>query len=153
TREVIGAAADGVTRVVLRATTNSSGTVTFSLRSAAGNVGGLTTVDDGAPVASIAAETRPVGGGGYVAAGEYRPPPQFPASSSASILLDLNAHFVAQDARTADVTVSAFQLKRVPVLFVHGLASHAATWTLPLKNDPTFISHAVDYSGTALDSF
>jgi pimeloyl-ACP methyl ester carboxylesterase len=152
-REVVGAAADGVTRVLLRATTNAPGIVTFSMRSATASVGGLTPVDDGAPVASIAVDARPLTGGVYIAVAEYRPPLHFPASSSVSIPIELSAHLVAQDARTADATISPFQLMRVPVLFVHGLASSSATWTFPLASDDRFIRHAVDYSGTALDSF
>jgi pimeloyl-ACP methyl ester carboxylesterase len=147
---VQGAAADGVTRVLLRTTVPSSGQVEFSLVDAsAPEDGGLSEVGGTDRLDSLLVPVETTAEG-FQAFAVYLVPEEFNRGGDegeAERPLRFRARFLPDDGEMLEAELP-FRLVRPPVVLIHGLWSEAGTWTFPLVGDGRFLSRIADYSGT-----
>ncbi len=146
----IGAAADGVTRVLLRNKVTGPGTVEFCLvNSAAPQDGKLTLLSGGdgttcvnAPVASTTQ--------GFMGFAIYQTPDEFNRGGDGA-LAERPIRFRARFTPTSGSSTTSempFKLVRPPVVLIHGLWSDRLTWAFPLLTDPRFFIITADYRDT-----
>lgn len=151
-----GAAADGVTRVLLRGTVSGPGSVTFSLEGGQSpEDGGLDSVGGNGRASSV---TVPVvsTSAGYRAFAVYRSPDDFNRGSDQALSerpLKFKTVFQPNGGGSPVESVRPFKIVRPPLVFVHGLWSGPATWTFPLATDSRFVSTKADYQGTNASHF
>jgi cysteine-rich repeat protein len=160
TRE--GAAADGVTQLLVRSAMPGKGMVRFTLD-------GSTSTDDDGLIASVdggssglevevPTVTTSVGEQAFVV---YRVPSEFnPVSSggeeaAVDRTVTVAAHLTPDDGGDPVDTSADLRLVRPPVVLVHGLWSDAATWAgfLPLVSDPRFQVVIANYQNTNAEHF
>ncbi|MCA8954773.1 MAG: hypothetical protein KDC87_01795 [Planctomycetes bacterium] len=162
----LGAVADGVSRLVLRATTSGVGTVSFGFVTA-GTDDELGTLEIPGAGGQVATSTGP--GGAHAVACVYRAPIDFVRASmrAADQLAEERDLVVAvrytPAAGTAAVAAEVrIRLRRPPVVLCHGLNSSAKTWDGPFARwndtiagppDPRVFTHALDYQSTNTASF
>jgi PKD repeat protein len=128
----IGASADGVTTVEVRATTTASGNVTFKFDGRVGREldGGLfPTLDAVGPGASPLTVHNKPSGAQFVASVYYQVPEDFNGATDDQFqrIFHFSAH-LGDDGATADIDNVEFHLRRTPVLFVHGIWSSISSW-------------------------
>jgi PKD repeat protein len=128
----IGASADGVTTVEVRATTTASGNVTFKFdgRVGRGLDGGLFPTLDalGSGTASLTVRNKPLGSQ-FVASAYYQVPEDFNGATDDQFqrVFHFSAH-LGDNGAVADIDNVEFHLRRTPVVFVHGIWSSILTW-------------------------
>jgi len=158
---VVGATADGATRLVFRYFAPGAGRVTFALAGGSpANDGGFLASGSGEPAASITVPVSQVDGG-FLAFAVYLVPPDFnlPSGweSSHDRPLGVTATFNAPGgAGTGPAPVPiALTLYRPPIVLLHGLWSDNSVWTMPLIDLPYLDVPApfADYRATNADSF
>jgi len=151
-----GAAADGVTRVLLRGTVSGPGNVTFSLEGGqAPDDGGLDSVGGNGRANSVTVPAV-LTSAGYRAFAVYRSPDEFNRGSDGSLSerpLTFKSSFQPAGGGSPVESRRPFKIVRPPLVFVHGLWSGPATWTFPLATDPRFVSTKADYQGTNASHF
>lgn len=151
-----GAAADGVTRVLLRSTVSGPGHVTFSLEGGqAPEDGGLAAVGSNGRAGSV---TVPVVStpAGYRAFAVYRSPDEFNRGSDQALSerqLTFKTEFQPAGGGSPVESRRPFKIVRPPLVFVHGLWSGPATWTFPLATDHRFVSTSADYESMNASHF
>lgn len=152
-REISGVAADGVTRILLRATSPNPTTVRFRFVANQSASGELHPPGGAANDEAIDVATIEVSSGVHVATAVWTPPDDIGAGvATATRTIEIEA--VVSNSAGTRVRSLALQLARVPVVFVHGLWSNAATWrAFPLYSDPRFRVHAIDYEDTNASAF
>ncbi len=150
-----GIAADGVTRLLLRAPVAGPGVVNFCLyNSTAPQDGGLALLgsDERAQcVEASAVQTT----AGYFGMALYRAPDDFNRGGDELLgdrPVQISAFYRADDGNDT-VAIKTLNLVRSPVVFVHGLWSDAGTWQFDLATDPRFEVYFVDYSDTNASYF
>jgi hypothetical protein len=119
----IGAAADGVARLLVRATTAGAGQVAFSLQGT-GNLGSLRDPFSGMDISNMPVPTYAVGGA-YKAFAVYQAPLDYAQSASDNTggrTITLNAVFTP-DAGGQATQTQTIEIVRPPVVLVHGLWS------------------------------
>lgn len=151
-----GAAADGVTRVLLRATVPGPGSVTFSLQDGeAPEDGGLAPVGGNGRATSVNVPVVATSVG-YRAFAFYRSPDEFNRGGDQNLSerpVTFKTVFQPSGSGSAVETLRPFKIVRPPVVFVHGLWSGPATWTFPLATDSRFVSTTADYESTNASHF
>ena len=132
--QVLGAAADGASRVLLRFVTDVEGNVTFSqVADGSGETlvpgGSLRVAGSTQTASSVVAQTVPWNDK-YVAFAMYYAPRELSDASGAT-LARADFHFTARQERSdgepREVSKD-FHLERPPVVLAHGLWSDASTW-------------------------
>lgn len=146
-----GAAADGVTRIVVRQTVSQPGNVEFCM--ASGNVAG----DGGFALPGAdgraACVTSPVKwtSKGYKAFAIYRTPEDFNRGTDAHSgqrTVAFRTRFYPTSGGMVENT-SNFELVRPPVVVIHGLWDSGSAWTsFPIVHDPRFSVVIADYEAT-----
>ena len=150
----IGAAADGVTRLLIRTRAGGAGEVTFSL------VGGNAPQDGGLdqPGGSqrLQSVTVPVDLGSGFAFAVYRTPDEFNrgGDTEAERFITLESSF-SPDSGGVPVEGSVdIKLVRPPLVLTHGLWSSPNTWTFPLTSEARFpVQKRTDYTSTNASRF
>jgi cysteine-rich repeat protein len=159
-RPVDGAAADGVTRVLLRATVPGPGTVEFSLEGSVSTDadGGLRAIDGAGTALSVVVPTYTMPDG-IRAFAVYQTPIEFKSDSTPDDAVDRPITFLARftpDAGAPLETRAKRLLVRPPIVLVHGLWANAAdTWGgfRPLIDDPRFVVETPNYEESNADRF
>lgn len=151
----VGAAADGVTRVLLRNKVAGQGTVEFCLvNSAAPQDGGLALLGGAGRAtcvnAPVASTTQ-----GFMGFAIYQTPDEFNRGGDGALAerpIRFRARFTPT---TGSPTTSEmpFKLVRPPVVLIHGIWSDGGTWTFPLVADQRFSITGANYSDTNASSF
>ncbi|MBN8549893.1 MAG: Ig-like domain-containing protein, partial [Deltaproteobacteria bacterium] len=157
---VVGAAADGVTRLVVRWPVSGPGTATLRVGDENGDARdvGRLGIPGQAPAYTYlpSQAARQVNGSWYVFA-SYAVPSEFRRSVNDDNLtsrqIRIQAEFAPASGGTLVVSTSSFELVRPPVLLLHGWASSASDWGLDIQQDPRFFMYAHDYGATAQRSF
>lgn len=147
---VVGAAADGVTRVLLRDSLPGPGTVEFCLSSGtAPQDGGLAlpggTGRNRCVTAQAATTSR-----GYRAYAVYQVPDEFNRGTDTNLrerAIEFQATYNPTNGPTV-VSKLPFTIVRPPVVLIHGLWSSRASWSFPLIRDSRFIVELADYEPT-----
>jgi PKD repeat protein len=157
-----GAAADGVTLLLLRATAAVPGSVTFTMNghSGAAQDGGLLTFPgtSGNPASTLTVTLTGDGHGAYSASATYKVPEDFNDGNSETLgerPISFNAHLTG-DNGTADAGPLNVSLVRPPLVFIHGLWSgpdpagaYDDTWAgFPLTRDTRFTVVKAVWDGT-----
>ncbi|HVT17502.1 MAG TPA: CARDB domain-containing protein [Thermoanaerobaculia bacterium] len=167
-QSVTGVAADGVTRVLLRADVSGPGTVTFRLGDpktgrggTAPNDGGLAQLGgDGRAGSVVVAATKVQGA--YLAYAIFRAPDDYDldGSHSQEIFrnLALKAEFASASGGGPAADTAFLSLVRPPVLLLHGIWGSKGTWGsadrhFELLDDPRFRVTPADYSNTNASFF
>lgn len=154
-RSVDGAAADGVTRVLLRTTVPSAGMVEFSLVDAtAPEDGGLGEVGTGDRLDSVLMPTEQTSQG-FQAFAVYLVPEEFNRGGDEGRRerpITFKARFIPDNGDELESELP-FRLVRPPVVLIHGLWSGPATWSFGLATDPRFDLTVADYESTHARSF
>lgn len=136
-----GAAADGVTRVIVRSRVSGPGNVVFSLENgSAPQDGGFDQVGGSQRANSVTVAAVPTSAG-YMAFAVYRTPAEFNRGTDAGAkdrLVTFKAAFTPSAGGSGTVTRLPFKLVRPPLVFIHGLWSNPDTWQFPLVHDPRF---------------
>jgi pimeloyl-ACP methyl ester carboxylesterase len=149
-----GAAADGVTRVLLRTAVGSSGSVEFSIDGNAPEDGGVGTVGSGDRLSTVTVPVEETAEG-FQAFAVYLVPEEFNRGGDEGLAdrpLTFHARFVP-DAGDPVESELPFRIVRPPVVLIHGLWSSAATWTFPLASDGRFSTTIADYEQTNASLF
>jgi pimeloyl-ACP methyl ester carboxylesterase len=132
----IGAVADGVTKILLRFRSGSPGSVTF-LTSNGVPTEQLTTIDSpttpAVNVSTIGLESLYPNASdpGHVALALYTVPDGLPPASLTGYPMHLLSVFTPADGGPQVTNVLAFELRRPPVLLVHGLWADPTKWIAP----------------------
>jgi len=146
-RRVSGAAADGATRVLLRARLAGRGSVTFSLYDPAAPGGGpvepgtLTDIAGNKSGAyGVAVEADAVSAtDGYYAFALYQAPDGCPGMDRDGLSFDIWATFTDEHGDTSQLGPLTLFLYQPPVLLLHGLWSNPSMWgPFPLITDDRF---------------
>lgn len=149
-RDVDGAAADGVTRVLLRTTVPSAGMVEFSLVDAAApEDGGLGEVGSGDRLNSVLVPTAETSEG-FQAFAVYLVPEEFNRGGDQGLgerPVTFKARFIPDNGDEVESELP-FRLVRPPVVLIHGLWSSPSTWSFGLVTDPRFEITVADYEAT-----
>lgn len=141
-------AADGVSRMLVRATLPSAGSAVFSLEEGANGNGSFALPGSDAFAASVSTSTVEVNGQ-HLAFAVFRSPENFDDGSSAGVgRRDLTVKLEFSSTQDNFESQRGFSLTRPPVLLVHGLWSNAGTWTFPLATDPRYFIFTGDYQAT-----
>ena len=150
-----GAAADGVTRVLLRTTVPSSGRVEFSLVDAsAPEDGGLSQVGAANRLDSVLVSTNQTAEG-FQAFAVYLVPEEFNRGGDQGRRerpIKFKARFIPDNGDEVESELP-FKLVRPPVVLIHGLWSDAGTWSFALATDPRFETTLADYKSTHASRF
>ncbi len=144
-----GAVADGVTRLVLRASVAGPGYVTFTLDGDSPEDGGLSWRDNGDRLPTVTVpvfETE----AGFFATCIYRTPEEFNRGGDEALVVRLIGIEASYQPGAGEVVRSEAEigLFRPPLLFVHGLWSRRSTWSFPLASDRRFRRLPTDYGET-----
>jgi pimeloyl-ACP methyl ester carboxylesterase len=148
-----GMTADGATRLVLRCTVSGPGEVTFSVTDESGRslgVGFLSLPHQpGQEAGSVTAVAHRVSTGQWKAFAVLRAPEDFVRGpqdfGSASRTIVIHHRFnPASGNRTAPGELK-LELRRAPVLLLHGLWSTGCRWQWPLMEDERFRVHAPSF--------
>ena len=153
-RLVDGLAADGVTRLVIKAEAEGPGPVEVSIRDENGATAGVGTLST--PGGSEALTTLPVSvvelGGRYWAFAILTAPADFVRDAADEPLAErplvVSMTYPTSQCGTTAALSRNIKLRRPPVALLHGLWSDADTWQWPLLADARFSVHAQDYRGT-----
>ena len=147
---VEGAAADGVTRVLLRTTVPSSGMVEFTLEDAtAPEDGGLSQVGGTDRLSSVLVPTDETAEG-FQAFATYLVPEDFNRGGDDGLRerpIKFKARFLPDNGDELENELP-FKLVRPPVVLIHGLWSDGGTWGFGLATDSRFETTIADYKGT-----
>jgi len=152
---VVGAVADGETRIIFRFfNLPVPGTVTFSLPGAMVPAdGGFGPIGGDQRLEQITVPTQ-LGAQGHEGLAQYLVPEEFNRGGNenqASRNVTFQAHYIPEDPEEEPQTVQApFQLWRPPVILMHGLWSSAAdSWAgSPLDSDARLRTFVGDYKDT-----
>jgi pimeloyl-ACP methyl ester carboxylesterase len=151
-----GAAADGVTRVLLRGTVPGPGNVTFSLEGGqAPDDGGLAAVGSNGRANSVTVPAVSTSAG-YRVFAVYRSPDEFNRGGDQALSdrpITFKTVFQPAGGGSPVEALRPFKIVRPPLVFVHGLWSGPATWTFPLATDPRFVSTSADYESMNASHF
>lgn len=153
----LGAAADGVTRLIVRSRVSGPGNVVFSLENGSSpQDGGFDQVGGSGRSSSVTAAAVPTSAG-YVAFAVYRTPDELNRGGDGHAR-DRMVTFKAVYTPSAGggATVSRFPLKlvRPPLVFVHGLWSNPDTWQFALARDDRFpVRELADYESFSASRF
>lgn len=159
---VQGAAADGVTRVVVRVRAPQAGTVELTLvdAAAAEEAGLLTSLGGAMGSNSVVVPTEEVGEGGPMAFAVYQAPSDFVRAGSGDAnerdrQVSLRVRFTPQTGGAPQEAVSPIKIARPPVVLVHGLWGSRDSWNGfgPLVNDARFFVRPVNYRDSNARSF
>lgn len=156
-----GLVADGVTRLVLRSGVSGPGNVTFSLSSGGigiAGVGGLLSLDGQGPADPfITVPAVQLANGDWMAFAQWRAPTDFVVNGSyehaASRSVTIDRTFVPAGGGDAHVMSRSVEVRRPPVLLIHGIWSSATTWHWNLESDSRFVVHCEDYRQSNAASF
>ena len=164
--ERTGVIADGVTQLVLEAAVGAPGRVRFILDDddspvnsppPGTSVGTITPLGGGAPQTTLTVPVTVLADGRYFAHAVYTAPQEFirTAADNALATRPVRVRSTFIDATNAEYAMPprALDLYRVPVLYVHGMWGEATSFEWPVLNDPRWIIHRADYSGTNNVSF
>jgi pimeloyl-ACP methyl ester carboxylesterase len=147
---VEGAAADGVTKVLLRTKVAALGNVEFCLDNAtAPQDGGLALLGASGRNTCVTATVEQVGNE-FVAFAVYQVPEEFNRGSDDSLAerpLAFKATYQPTNGNAVESKLT-FKLVRPPVMLIHGLWSGPGTWTFPLVTDARFIVEIANYEST-----
>jgi PKD repeat protein len=138
---VVGAAADGATRLVVRYAAPGEGQVAFALAtgSSPANDGGFLASESTEPASSITAPVSAVNGS-FLAFAVYLVPPDFNLPSGHDTdhdrPLGLAATFTPTGGSASPPVALALRLYRPPIVLLHGLWSNSSVWTMPLIGLP-----------------
>ncbi|MEE8458273.1 MAG: alpha/beta fold hydrolase [Phycisphaerales bacterium] len=160
-RPVIGAAADGVTRIVVRISgLPGPGEVELRLFDEVGGTNGVGTLRTPGGIEDVTTLDVPVtvlSDGRAMAIAVYVAPADFirdGADSTQAIRhVRLDATYQAPGAGGPVLVSQQILLRRPPVLLLHGLWSNSATWKMPIANDDRFLVFAHDYEVTHAQNF
>ncbi len=146
---VRGIVADGVTRLVLRASVAGPGTVTFDSNGTAPEDGGFAPFDTGERLPSVTAPVFETAEG-FFATCIYRAPDEFDRGSDGASVERQVRFRAAFQPETGNLVENHRDvvLLRPPLVLVHGLWSRPQTWRFPLVADPRFRGQPADYSET-----
>lgn len=135
-----GAAADGVTPLLLKSFTPESGTVVFSIDGAAPADGGIDVVGGSQRLNQLVVATTETQQG-HVALAQYRVPDEFRRNASDDSLLErfigVSATFTPSSGGQQESEFS-LRLVRPPLVFIHGLWSGRVKWQFPIVSDERF---------------
>lgn len=152
TQNAVGAAADGVTRVVVRATVPGPGTVIFSLKGGvAPQDGGFAALGQQGRASSVSVPAVSIRSGVFMAFAIYQTPDAFTRPNTRDgDAPDRPLTFIAtfQPAQGASITSPdlAFKLVRPPVVFIPGLMHESDAFTkFPLASDSRFPYRKIAY--------
>lgn len=152
---VEGAAADGVTRVLLRTTVPGTGMVEFSLVDAsAPEDGGLSEVGDTDRLDTLLVPVEETSEG-FQAFAVYLVPEEFNRGGDegeADRPLGFKARFLPDSGEPVEAELP-FRLVRPPVMFIHGLWSNGGTWQFAVTRDDRFDPTFADYEPTNASHF
>ena len=137
----LGAAADGVTRLLLRVELPGPGTVVFSLDGGSAPMdGGLDVVGGDGRFASVESPVNNTSNG-FKAFAVYRVPEEFNRGSdddAADRFVAVTAEYIPPGRADGTRVQQSLKLVRPPLVMIHGLWSDPLTWTLPLATDTRF---------------
>ncbi|MFQ5883270.1 MAG: esterase/lipase family protein [Candidatus Methylomirabilales bacterium] len=159
---VDGVAADGVARVLVRATAPEPGTVELSLVDEAGmplanpeEAGFLTQLGEATGSDNIFVPTVDVPEKGPMAFAIYRAPSRFVRAGSGDAnepdrQVSLRVRFIPQTGGATQESTTEIKIARPPVVLVHGVWSFDGAWNSfsPLITDPRFFVQPVNYRKT-----
>lgn len=147
-QHVRGVVADGVTQVLLRTRVPAAGEVEFSLAGgsapADGRIGALDASDPGD---RFTARAVPAGGALYAFAA-YTAPKDFNRGFDDALgarTVTVRARFVSDDGQTVLEDTHELEIRRPPVVLVHGLWDDPLAWRMPILDDPRFAVHHASY--------
>jgi probable HAF family extracellular repeat protein len=153
----MGLVADGVTPLVLRARVSDAGTVTFRIADEDGGdagVGTLTSLGGAEAQTQLSVPTEQLQDGTHMAFTVLTAPDDFHRDAGDD---GLEKRSVCVEAATGGGTprtgVKELELRRPPVVLMHGLWSRPGKWGWPLRSDPAYQAFAEDYSTSAADAF
>lgn len=149
------AAADGATRLLLRAIAPTAGTVEFSVVGLVSENGGMDVVGGTQRLQSVT--TAVVNTlQGLRAFASYRVPDEFNRGadeSASSRAIDVQA-IISPASGPQIVAKFTIHLVRPPLVLVHGLWSNSTTWTSPVSSDVRLpVIEKADYRGTNASHF
>jgi len=152
---VLGLAADGITRVLLRATVPGSGWVEFRLsdeNGIASSVGTLRSPGGTEDVMTLLVPVEHLVDGRYMAFAVLKAPSDFvrgPADGTlASRPIEVSAVYAPAGGGDNLTSTRRLDLYRPPVLLLHGIWDSAQTWGWSLLNDSRFLVHVANYKGS-----
>ncbi len=144
-RPVLGVAADGATRILLRARLPGPGHVTFSLYDPAASSGPvepgtLTDIAGSKSGAGVAIEADAVSAtGGHYAFALYQAPDGCPGMDKNGLPFSIWAIFTDEQGATSQLGPLALSLYQPPVVLLHGINSSGLTWEkFPLNANGKF---------------
>ncbi len=150
----LGAAADGVTRLLLRTRAGSAGEVTFSIDGGiAPEDGGLDQPGGNQRLQSVTVPVDPSTGFGFAV---YRTPDELNRGSDLGPdrSITLKSVFLPDSGGAAVEGTTVLKLVRPPLMFTHGLWSSPATWTLPIASEERFpVRKLTNYASTSASHF
>jgi len=133
----IGAAADGATRLLIRALAFEPSEVAFSLTGSTTGLGELSALNGQERGTSFTTTTKPVAGGHYAFC-LYWAPDGLPAETSRSVPFEISAT-VQSDFNTTELGPVGLTLYQPPVVLLHGLWSDPTVWAeFPLLANTSF---------------
>ncbi len=132
--ECKGAAADGITPVLVKAVTPVPASVTFSISSpnADAALGTLRTLKGVPSLSPVTVETIPSGDGLNVAFAVFQVPDVFPKTPASSLPVSFSATASSTTGYSDNAANASLLLTRPPLILLHGLFSSGSTWDLQL---------------------
>lgn len=165
-RPVSGAAADGLTPVLMRAKVNGPGMVQFNLSdvsSTGENIGTLRRLDGTNVGTSITAPVTFFAPDGvnivhmafalYYAPMDFSTSPASPAAELGEREINVEAVYVPDTGPSEPVETRRFKIVRPPVVLLHGLHDFGTSWQWVLIHDPRYVVETPDYSNSHGDHF
>ena len=160
-RMVVGLASDGVTRIVLRVQgVPGPGDVAFEISDENGlsvNVGTLRSVGGSEDVTSLSVPVVTLADGRHIAFAVLVAPDDFVrdvADESVELRpITLDLEYTPSGGGELLTASQQIQLRRPPVMLLHGLWSNEATWNHSIQSDSRFNVHAEDYESTNAENF
>lgn len=149
------AAADGVTKVLLRASVEGPGTMQFCLHDAIAPVDGGLLLIGGSGRANCVTALVVNTSQGFRAYALYHVPLTFNRGGDETLgerSFSFRGRFMSDDGDIQE-SETPFKIVRPPVVLVHGLWSGSGTWTFPLATDARFSVTLADYTGTNASHF
>jgi len=146
---VVGLAADGVTRVVLRFRVPGPGNVSWKIRDEFGatvDVGFLSWPDANSGSSELQTAAVSLDEGGWMAFAILRAPEDFVRypyhpvdADAASRELRVTADYLPVDGGDGLSQTRTLEIRRPPVVLLHGLADNSSSWKWDLLNDTRWI--------------